>query len=874
MQLFSVVDARGTGNYQLVATPEYLLKEHIRVYVDGLPTEAFEWINDRTIRLIAPVNRLVRIVRRTSPEALLTDYKDGAQLPGDTLRMDSKQAFFLAQEAFDVALLAGGSAGGSPAPGVELTTEGIKQLLLGQITPSLLELTLREDIGLITAGPGTTGSPAWHASEEARARSAAIIAEAEARFRDLQAEAINRGAAIQVEKTERQQADSSLAQQITQVTASTGQNTAALQSEVSARTSADAALATAITQLEVDFKAADTALSASISEVQQATATADSALAQSIETVKSQIGGGDNLFPNPNFLRGAGTPGLSDADIVDRTAPESPPDAPSARVLRHTGRVYGVGDRIPCAPGDTFEVDIWVGLNAPLSGSLPVGVSIRMLTPAGAPITYQYITTAGSFTGWRRASGFITTPANTGFIEILLFVDRSGVGLTPVYFSTPVVKRKAASLAAVETNASTIATKLAGVEANYTIKVQARTDGKNAIAGIGLNATSNGASTQSEIVMMADKFTFVPSQADVNAIPQPILVMGLVNGQNTLVLPPSRLGDKLVEARMIVEGTIEARHLKVNSITSDRIDSRGLVLKDAAGNVTFGNGVNLDWTKINPSSGWLNSNVATVSLINTAACLIEGTKVTKVGGSSSSWDAGFRSRDAFSGGAYVSFVPALAGCSLGVGLNDDPGADSSYEGITFWMYCQLDGGLYPFVNGVSFGTPSTWAPGDVLSVSYDGVVARWFKNGALLWSRSEYPGIDVPLYLDGTIQTVNAVISNIQFGPLSNNLWSSVGGAGKPQDNATYGATIGGTLGGSFTQASWDNYMTSALIRSAHIQSLSANKIAVTNGLSDISGNVGLLRTASSGGRQEIEANRTRIFDQYGALRYVHGYLL
>jgi hypothetical protein len=96
--------------------------------------------------------------------------------------------------------------------------------------------------------------------------------------------------------------------------------------------------------------------------------------------------------------------------------------------------------------------------------------------------------------------------------------------------------------------------------------VQARSDGKQAIAGIGLAAQASTDVAQSEMVFLADKFTFVPSESDIDTIPQPLLFMGLVNGVNTLVVPPSRLGDQLIESRMVVDGLIEARHLNVSSV--------------------------------------------------------------------------------------------------------------------------------------------------------------------------------------------------------------------------------------------------------------------------------------------------------------------
>jgi hypothetical protein len=196
---YSITEAVGTGSAVNVAVVPYLDKSHITVYVDGLPTTAFEWINDQTISIIAPLNRVVRVVRRTSPGARLTAYLNGQALPGDTLEVDSKQAFYMSQEAYDLALL-GGSVGNVPA-GVELTTSGILSLLDGQITPSQLELTLRSKINMIDADATTIGSPAWRVAQEAAARDGAIQAEYEARVSAIHSESLVRAAAIADEAT-------------------------------------------------------------------------------------------------------------------------------------------------------------------------------------------------------------------------------------------------------------------------------------------------------------------------------------------------------------------------------------------------------------------------------------------------------------------------------------------------------------------------------------------------------------------------------------------------------------------------------------------------------------------------------------------------
>ena len=45
-------------------------------------------------------------------------------------------------------------------------------------------------------------------------------------------------------------------------------------------------------------------------------------------------------------------------------------------------------------------------------------------------------------------------------------------------------------------------------------------------------------------------------------------------------------------------------------LTASQINTNGLIIRDEYGNPIFGSGVNLDWSRINPNSGWLNSNIS------------------------------------------------------------------------------------------------------------------------------------------------------------------------------------------------------------------------------------------------------------------------
>lgn len=110
--------------------------------------------------------------------------------------------------------------------------------LSGAITESQLFSTLGSRINLIDGDASLAGSVNARVAAEATARANALLAEATAR-----------GAAITTETNARQAADTSLASQITTVTAAVGSNAAAIQSEATTRANADSALSSQITTL-------------------------------------------------------------------------------------------------------------------------------------------------------------------------------------------------------------------------------------------------------------------------------------------------------------------------------------------------------------------------------------------------------------------------------------------------------------------------------------------------------------------------------------------------------------------------------------------------------------------------------------------------
>lgn len=203
-----------------------------------------------------------------------------------------------------------------------------------------------------------------------------------------------------------------------------------------------------------------------------------------------------------------------------------------------------------------------------------------------------------------------------------------------------------------------------------------------------------------------------------------------------------------------------------------------------------------------------------IVLINGAGTTISGNSVAKTGGTDGVWDAGFYSKDGYTGGAFVSFSPAQTDKYLMVGLNRDPALDNSYSSIDYAWYVQSGATLAIYESDARRDYSFPYAAGDVLSVTYDGVNIRYLQNGI---ERRTVLALGLPaMYVDSSFYGTGGKVTNVRFGPLSSNVWSDTGGAGKPADYATrnlvsYQETppvnsVNGDLWFSTTAASWEVY--------------------------------------------------------------------
>lgn len=625
--MYSIREAVGTGSRITVAVPPYISKDHIRVYVDSIPEVNYEWVNDSTIALEAPNQAKVRVSRRTSPDERLTRYMNGEALPGEALEVDSKQAFFLAQEAYDLALSAGGTASGLPGTitigGVEMTEEALLSVLQGKVSLALLDDTLKADVALISAGAQVPGSVAWLFAQEAASREswaaqeqdtrvAGLVKEAQERASDMRKEAESRlalagemeakvdalrsttyaldadlRAGIATVENAMVEGDTALAERVTSLDASVKDENTKTLARIWEVTEALADRTEALTvqarKLSVAFKTTSGAdSSAAITSLQQALANAQEALASQItaldaayKTADTDLAAGITAVDS---ARATGDEALSERlNILDAAVQAA--DAALQATITEVSTARTDGDTALATRLDGMETS-YKGADAELSNrawelteALVYKVESLLVTMRRMQASYK--AADQTLQAAIYAADTARVNADAALAQQLTTVEATLTGQTT-------------TLAAVQTDTTALATRVGTVEANYTLKVTAvRPDGKVVLGGIGVNASANNSSGQSEILLSADRLQFVDPN-NPGGVPVPVLAAGIVNGAPTLVIPAARYGDQSVAGRVLVDGTV----------TANKIDSRGLTIRDGDGNIILGAGTGLDWSRV------------------------------------------------------------------------------------------------------------------------------------------------------------------------------------------------------------------------------------------------------------------------------------
>lgn len=241
-----------------------------------------------------------------------------------------------------------------------------------------------------------------------------------------------------------------------------------------------------------------------------------------------------------------------------------------------------------------------------------------------------------------------------------------------------------------------------------------------------------------------------------------------------------------LDAAKINTGTLDANRIAANSITASQINSNGLTIRDNSGNILFGVSNNIDSSRVNAASGWLNSNISIgsngalsgagggqvsstglgitgLTLINDANCTQRGDTIQKVSGDGN-WNAGMRSREAYSGGAFASATAPSSNIDAMFGLNSSS-TTSSYTDIDHAIYLAANGNIYVYEEGADKGMYGTWSAGQTYTVQYDGTNIKYMRDGSVFHQRALTQ--IAPLFFDSSIATVGGQLLGVRFGPLS-----------------------------------------------------------------------------------------------------------
>jgi hypothetical protein len=158
------------------------------------------------------------------------------------------------------------------------------------------------------------------------------------------------------------------------------------------------------------------------------------------------------------------------------------------------------------------------------------------------------------------------------------------------------------------------------------------------------------------------------------------------------------------------------------------------------------------------------------------------------------------SREYFFGMAYASFMLPSTAVDAGLTTNGTP---TTRQAANYTWHNSADGGWrtrYGLVE-INHGTTAngvTFTATTLFTIIYDGTKVSWLADGVVMRTVPIDPGLLMKLVV--VIGKPNAFVTNIQFGPFTDNAWASVGGANRPADNATVGAPVG-TLVGSTAAA-------------------------------------------------------------------------
>ena len=257
----------------------------------------------------------------------------------------------------------------------------------------------------------------------------------------------------------------------------------------------------------------------------------------------------------------------------------------------------------------------------------------------------------------------------------------------------------------------------------------------------------------------------------------------------------------------------------ISKLTADKIDTRGLSIKDANGNVILSAGTTLDWSKVGgankPADGATKNQI-------------------------------IRQANPPTGGTY-------SVGDLWIDTDATPTTVANWDGSQWVIIGNYTSNTNQLTDGAGLGTKALWTGVTGSGKPADGATKNqifrqstqptgsstgdlWVNTGANPVTVSQWTGSSWSSIGNYTTNT-NQLVDGASLG--STAIWSYVSGSNKPADNATVGATFGVNISGKMSDASV--YINSLAVGRLLVQTFTATSTgsaAMTNGAtSDITVN-------------------------------------
>jgi collagen type I/II/III/V/XI/XXIV/XXVII alpha len=168
---------------------------------------------------------------------------------------------------------------------------------------------------------------------------------------------------------------------------------------------------------------------------------------------------------------------------------------------------------------------------------------------------------------------------------------------------------------------------------------------------------------------------------------------------------------------------------------------------------------------------------------------------TKSSGTNGAWDGQVYSTQGYVRGVYATARASQTNAPIMFGLNSDPTTNASYDSMDYAIYFLTDGTIQIYENSSLISSHGAYTTSSVLTITYDGVNVRYYRDGTLL--RTVARSIGNPLYFDSSFYNTGTSINSVGFGPMGESVQGTTGSQGTTGTTGAQGTT--GTTGSQGT---------------------------------------------------------------------------